>query len=477
LKVGVIKFGTDGWRGIIAKDFTFDRLAVAAAAVGQVALEREDCPTAFVGYDRRFLSREFAEETAKVLAAQGLRVLLSKDFCTTPCASFVARRESTPLSPMVTASHNPAIYNGLKVKGPHGGPATPDQVKPVQERATQLEDSGFTPPKVDFEEALKKGLITEIDATADYLEAVKKHIETPVLRKCNLKVVVDCMHGAGSGALKKVLDDFGVQSIEIRSENNPAFGGVNPEPIEPNLGVLIDRVRETGADLGLAMDGDADRLGVVDEKGRYVTTQEVFTLVLQHIVEDRGMRTGDVVKTATSSSMLDVLAKSYGLNLVETAVGFKEVCSYMLEHDTLLGGEESGGYTIRGHLPERDGLLCGVLLLEMMTVRGQAMSEIVTRLMEKAGYHTYRRIDVHTTQEKKEEALRRVKENPPVRVGGLKVDRVSRLDGYKAFLDDGSWLLVRASGTEPVLRIYCEAVADSSLDKILEDAQRFLLED
>ena len=177
--MGVIKFGTDGWRGIIAKDFTFDRLAVAAAAVGQIALKQEDHPTAFVGYDRRFLSREFAEETAKVLAAQGLRVLLSKDFCTTPCASFVARREHTPLSPMITASHNPAIYNGLKVKGPHGGPATPDQVKPVQERATELEDSGFDPPKVDFEEASKQGLITEIDATAGYLEAVKKHIEGP----------------------------------------------------------------------------------------------------------------------------------------------------------------------------------------------------------------------------------------------------------------------------------------------------------
>jgi len=475
--MGVIRFGTDGWRGVIAKDFTFDRLAIAAAAVAQVAREQEPNPTAFVGYDRRFLSREFAEEVARVLAAHGIPVQLSQDFCTTPCAAFVARREKTPLSPMITASHNPAIYNGLKVKGPHGGPATPEQVKPVQERATQLEESGYKPPDLTFEEAVKSGAIVEIDATPDYLEAMKKHVQGEVLRRCGKKVVLDCMHGSGAGILRKVLGDFGVETIEIRSETNPSFGGVNPEPIEPNLGALIRKVDEAGADLGLATDGDADRLGVVDETGRYVTTQEVFSLLLQHIVEDRGMRSGDVVKTASSSSMLDALSDMYGLKLVETPVGFKEVCTHMLAHETLLGGEESGGYTIKGHLPERDGPLCGVLLLEMMVMRNRPMSGLVSDLMEKVGYHTFRRVDVHTTPEKKEEALRRVFQSPPSSIGRWKVNRVSRLDGYKAFLEDGSWLLVRASGTEPVLRIYCEAVSDSNLEEILGEAQKFLLED
>jgi len=474
--MGKIKFGTDGWRAVIAREFTFDRVAVAAAATAKTVLEKDPHPTAVVGYDRRFLSRQFAEETARVLAAQGIKVLLSKKFCTTPCTSFVAHREQTPLSPMITASHNPPIYNGFKIKGPHGGPATPDQVRPVQELSTELEESGFDPPRADLNEALASGQIVEIDATADYLEAVKSHVDTGLLGKSGLKVVVDAMHGAGSGVLKGLLDQIGVEAIEIRSEENPAFGGVNPEPIEPNLGRLIETVKETGADIGLAMDGDADRLGVVDEKGRFVTTQEVFTLLLQHVVEDRGMKAGDVVKTASSSIMLDILADQYGLKVVETPVGFKDVCAYMLKHDWLLAGEESGGYTIKGHINDRDGLLCGLLLIEMMIMQDSTMSELVSELMLKVGYHTYRRDDVHTTPEKKEEALRRVRENPPDFIGDWKVVNVSYKDGYKATLEDGSWLLVRASGTEPLLRIYCEAVMEPSLEAIMKDAKTFLLE-
>jgi phosphomannomutase len=475
--MGVIKFGTDGWRGVIAREFTFDKLAIAVAAAGQVALEKESKPTAMVGYDRRFLSREFAVETARVLAAQGIRVLLSKSFCSTPCTSFVARREGTPLSPMLTASHNPPIYNGLKLKGPHGGPATPDQVAPVQAQATELEEQGFIPDRVDFKTAIEDGRITEIDASDDYLAAVKKHIQADALKGRGYKVVVDAMHGAGTGLLKKALDDLGVETYEIRAENNPSFGGVNPEPIEPNLGVLVQAVRDTGADLGLALDGDADRLGVIDEKGRFVTTQEVFPLLLQHIYEDRGMKTGDVVKTASSSIMLNTLANLYGLKLVETPVGFKDVCAYMLENDWLIAGEESGGYTIKGHLPERDGLLCGILLLEMMAMQDLPMSELVKELMGQVGYHCYKRIDMHTTEAKKQEALRRVNETPPDHIGNWKVVGVSRLDGYKATLEDGSWVLVRASGTEPVLRIYCEAVLEPSRDAILADLQKFLFSD
>ena len=473
----LIKFGTDGWRGVIAREFTFDRLAIAAAAAGKIALEKQSQPTAMIGYDRRFLSREFAEETACVLAAMGIRVLLSKSFCTTPCTSFVARRENTPLSPMITASHNPPIYNGFKLKGPHGGPATPEQVEPVQKLATELENSGIVPERADFEAALKSGAITEIDATADYLEAVKKHLDLQILKDSGFKVVVDAMHGAGAGCLKKILDDVGIEAIEIRSETNPSFGGVNPEPIEPNLGALIGTVRDTGADIGLALDGDADRLGVVDEKGRFVTTQEVFALLLQHVVEDMKLTGGEVVKTASSSIMLNTLSNLYGIKVVETPVGFKDVCDYMLQNEWLVAGEESGGYTIKGHIPDRDGLLCGLLLLQMMAMREEKMSELVTELMAHVGYHCYRRIDVRTTPEKKERALRRVTENPPDFIGSWKVVNVSRIDGYKATLEDGSWLLVRASGTEPLLRIYCEAVLEPSLEAILKDAQRFLLED
>jgi phosphomannomutase len=474
--MGLIKFGTDGWRGVIARDFTFDRVAVAAAAAGEVALEQDRNACAMVGYDRRFLSREFGVEVARVLAAQGIRVLLSKHFCSTPCTSFVARREKAPLSPMITASHNPAIWNGFKIKGPHGGPATQEQTKPVQERASQLEDSGFIARRMDWDEAIHSGAITEIDATGDYLGEVRHHVDAGLLGSAKFKVVVDCMYGSGAGYLKSLLHSFGVETIEIRSEFNPGFGGINPEPITQNLGALIDTVRKSGAALGLATDGDADRLGVVDENGRFVTTQEVFPLLLQHLFEDRKM-TGDVVAACSSSIMLHLLCKQYGLRFVETPVGFKDVCAYMIEHDSLIGGEESGGYGIKSHLPERDGVLCGLLLIQMMVQRGKKMSELVGGLMGQVGYHTFRREDVHTTHEKKEEALRRARENAPDAFGGIQVNDISRLDGFKAYLEDGSWLLVRASGTEPLLRIYCEATSDKALDAILSSARKQLLDE
>jgi phosphomannomutase len=474
--MALIKFGTDGWRGVIARDFTFDRVAIAAAAAGQIALEQEAKPTAMVGYDRRFLSREFGVEVARVLAAQGIKVLLSQQFCSTPCTSFVARREKTPLSPMLTASHNPAIWNGFKMKGPHGGPATPEQTKPVQARATLLEDSGFVPERMDWDEALRSGAITEIDASGDYLAEVKRHVDAKALSSAKFKVVLDSMYGSGSGYLKTLLAGFGVEAIELRSECNPSFGGINPEPIEPNLEVLINKVRETGAGLGLATDGDADRLGVVDENGRFISSQEVFPLLLMHLFEDLGM-TGDVVAACSSTIMLPILCTQYGLEFVETPVGFKDVCSYMITHDSLIGGEESGGYGIKGHLPERDGVLCGLLLIQMMVHRGKKMSELVADLMKKAGFHTFRRNDVHTTPEKKEEALRRTREAAPDSFGGIAVKEVSRLDGYKAYLEDGSWLLVRASGTEPLLRIYCEAVSDEALNSIHASAKKQLLDE
>ncbi|MCA9424518.1 MAG: phosphoglucomutase/phosphomannomutase family protein [Candidatus Omnitrophica bacterium] len=475
--MGVIKFGTDGWRGVIAKEFTFDRVACVAAAVGKVALDQDPKAKAMIGYDRRFLSREFAQETACVLAAMGVKVLFSENFCTTPCTSFVAHREGTPLSPMMTASHNPPIYNGFKIKGPHGGPATPEQVAPVQELASKYEAEGLVPDKMNWEEGISSGAIQLIDAKADYLAAVKKHLNVDLLKKCGKKVVVDAMHGAGTGFMKQLLDEIGVEAIEIRSDENPSFGGVNPEPITKNLGASIDKVRETGADLGLAMDGDADRLGVVDETGRFVTTQEVFSLVVKHAIENLGIKTGEIVKTISSSVMLDKLAEIHGVGVHTTRVGFKDVCDYMIDHDWLAGGEESGGYTIKGHILDRDGLLCGLLLLEMMALKGMKMSELVDDLMAQVGYHTFQRNDVHTTNEKKERALSRVADTPPDTVAGLKVAKVNTMDGYHAMLEDGSWLLVRASGTEPLLRIYCEAVADDTRDKVLADMEKFLLSD
>jgi len=475
--MGDIVFGTDGWRAVIAEDFTFDRVALVAAAIADyVKAEQEKKGkmaselTLAVGGDSRFLSAEFAECVACTLAARGVKALLSRDFVATPALSFGVVERKTMGGVMITASHNPARYNGIKFKGDFGGSAPSSMVREVESHLHRLMDSGEEIVSLTIDEALEKGLVERTDFFTTYIEAVKAKVDLELISKSGLKVIADPMHGSGMGYLKSIFDDIGLECEEIRGEFNPSFGGYNPEPMGRNVEPLIQRIKETGADIGLATDGDADRIGIVDESGTYITTQIAFALLLMHLVEDL-KQTGKVAKAATSSSMIDILCEQYGIELIETEVGFKSICERMLAEDVMIGGEESGGYGVRGHVPERDGILMALYVLEMMAMRGKPLSEIVQQLFERTGFFTYNRIDMHTTMEIQDEAWKRI-EQKPSEFAGNKVERISEIDGYKFFCGDGSWVMTRRSGTEPIIRIYCEARSEEQVKTMLADARQ-----
>lgn len=472
-----IKFGTDGWRAIIAEDFTFANVARVAAALAAHYQEMNESRAVVVGYDRRFQSQEFGRSVARALAAAGRRVLFCKDFAPTPAVSLLTVQEKAAGAVVITASHNPAEYNGLKIKGDFGGPVTPETTARVEELLHARFLEGPPPRLDDYDEAVRKGRIVEVDAVAPYQAAIEALVCADTIRKSGLRVVVDAMHGAGSRVLAGVLEKWGMDVIEFHADYNPGFGGVHPEPIGPNLAFLSQKVKELNADLGLATDGDADRIGVVDENGRFIGTQAAFALLLMHLVEDRKM-TGNVAKACSSTSMLDKLGKKYGIEVFETPVGFKWVCDLMIdpEKNILLGGEESGGYGMRGHVPERDAGLVGLLLLEMMAARRASVSGLVRQLFEKVGRHSFLRVDVRTTEEKKQAALRKLSGNPPKNLAGAKVERIDTLDGFKLHLSNGGWVLVRASGTEPLLRTYCETPGDEeTCRKTLDAVHKALL--
>lgn len=407
-----IKFGTDGWRAEIAKDFNFDNVTLVGAAIADYVKRTQKGKPLLIGYDTRFLSKEFAERIAQVAAARSVKVLLTPDFASTPEISFAAREKKTAGAVMITASHNPYPYNGIKFKGNYGGPATPDIIAEIEKNLGALVESGTEIKILPLEEALKKKSITYFNPQTSYLRAVEKLVDLNAIRKAKPKVVIDPMHGSGSGRVQAVLEKIGLRPTLIRHEFNPSFGGVRPEPIADNLQALSQAVRKNRAQIGLATDGDGDRVGVVDSQGRWVSTQEAFALLLQHLVKNRGMK-GEIAKAISSTEMLDKLCEKYELFLHTTQVGFKSICELMLTRDILLGGEESGGYGIRGHLPERDGVLCSLLFLEMMAMTRKPVSTLVKELFKEVGYHTFIRSDHHLTEQIKARALKKLKEKPP----------------------------------------------------------------
>ena len=324
-----------------------------------------------------------------------------------------------------------------------------------------------------LKEGIDSGKIVLFDAKTPFINAVKKLVDLDLIKNAGFKVVFDAMHGAGIGYLDNLLRELGVPVVSVRCDHNPSFGGVSPEPIGKNLQPLLDAVVAEKADIGIANDGDADRIGIVDEKGNFISTQCAISLLLMHLVEDMGKK-GKVVKAASTSIMLNKLCDIYGLELIETPVGFKDVAVEMVKGGVLLGGEESGGYGIEGHIPERDGILIGLVFLRMMAMRKKPLSVILQDLFDKVGFHTYRRIDARTTQEIKERVLKQLETDPPKNFGGHEVESIDRIDGTKFYFKDGGWLLMRASGTEPLLRIYCEAGSEKSVDEILSAAEKLL---
>ncbi len=465
--MGEIKFGTDGWRAVIAEDFTFANVAKASQAIADYFWTQPDKEKGLaVGYDARFLSKEFAQEVAQVFAGNGLAVILSSQDLPTQCISFAIKDKGLAGGVMVTASHNPPKFNGIKIRLASGGSAPPEITKKIE---TFLGKSKVK--RLPLKEAEGKGLIKREDLIEDYLEKVESFLDKNIIRKAHLKIVHDPMFGVGDGLVEKLLATSGCEVVTIHHKYNPSFGGLNPEPIEENLEDLKRKVKETGADLGIATDGDADRVGLVDDKGRYITPHQVFSLLLLYLVEERKMR-GGVVKTVSLGYQPEKIAAEFGLPLDEVPVGFKYVCDKMLEKDILFGGEESGGYGFRDYLMERDGILSSLLFVEMLTKLGRPLSLILKNMEARFGASFFKRVDFEEAGVSKAEMVKKLSSSLPSSLGEVPVKEVKTIDGIKFVMEDRSWLLIRPSGTEPKVRVYAEASNESQLNKIIEEGVR-----
>ena len=459
----IIKFGTDGWRGVIAREFTFENVSIVAQATMDY-LNREGLAAKglVIGYDRRFLSREFAERTAEIAAGNGIKVLLTDSYTPTPAVSWAVHSRAAGGGVMITASHNPPVYNGFKVKESFGGSARPGTTLKIEEQVAANIAAGRTILALPFAEALQSGMVEIFDANSAYHSQLQKYVDIDLIRSSGTPFVADPMYGAGSGAFPLLLQGC----TEIHGDCNPAFGGQAPEPTEEHLQELSATVKSGGYKLGLALDGDADRIGAVDENGDFFSSHMIFTVLLRHLYERKGLR-GGVVKTVSTTQMINLLATKFGLPLFETPIGFKHICELMLEHDILMGGEESGGLGVKGHIPERDGILMGLLLLEAVAMSGKGLRQLLNETMDEIGHFYYRRLDLQIEQSAKERLIKRLQGGAPKEIAGKAVAAENFADGFKFIFADGSWLLIRPSGTEPVLRLYSEAGSTAEVERLL----------
>ena len=466
-----IKFGTDGWRAITADGFTFSNVRACAEAVARnlVATGRAD-QGLVVGFDTRFGSARFAQAVADVVNGFGISTYTFDAAAPTPACSFAVVDHSTANGVMITASHNPPEWNGFKVKSSAGGSATPDEVTQIELHLTDVLDGKGEGSNSTVRQASN----TVFDVMGPYIEQLHRVIDVAPIKSQPFKVVVDAMHGSGAGVIPEMLAGSAIDVIEIRSEHNPNFPGMNqPEPIEQNLKPLSAAVRELGADIGIALDGDADRVGIVDENGNYLTTLEVFSLLTDHFMGRRNER-GGVACTITMSSMVDKLSAHYGVPVYRTPVGFKFVGPTMTDNGCSMGGEESGGYAFKGHVPERDGSLSGLLFLEAMVMSGKKPSELLTDLHTLVGPHTFRRDDVSYAEADRVKLSNLVSTASPESLGGMRLESDDRRDGVRFNLAGGSWAVVRMSGTEPLVRMYAETPDPSSLEEVLRDLRSIL---
>lgn len=465
-----IKFGTDGWRGVIAEDFTFDNVRVCAQGTADMLAANGDERAVVVGYDTRFASERFASAVTKVFAGNGLRVLLADRPAATPAIGYnlVAREAGNGV--VITASHNPPEWNGYKFKPDYGGSASPEIVAELERHVAHAE-RGSQPKITPLGEAIRTGLVEYFDPEPLYLENIGRLVDLDGIRRAGLRVTVDSMHGSGARYLSRLVSGGSTSVVELRGERNPSFPGmVQPEPLPHNLAGLIAEVGESDADVGLATDGDADRLGVVDAQGRFVTTLEAFALLCYYQLEVLGNR-GPLVRSITMTSMIDKLGKAYGVPVFDTPVGFKYLGPVMMREDALTAGEESGGYAFRGNIPERDGILSGLMILDLMVRTGKSVSELLSVLRNSVGPHFYDRLDLHFDAAERDTIERRVESARPLQLAGRRIEDVDTRDGYRFVLPDGYWALVRFSGTEPLLRIYAEGESPEMVQALLSEAR------
>jgi alpha-D-glucose phosphate-specific phosphoglucomutase len=466
-----IRFGTDGWRGIIAQDFTFDNVRACAKAVAEYLKQAKlDKRGLLIGYDNRFASEDFAAAVAEVVAANGVKVYLCPHVTPTPVISYGVLAKKAGGAVIITASHNPAIWNGFKYKS-QDGTSAPSVVTAQLEKNLARIPGASRIESLPLPQALERGIVEHLDLEPLYTRHLTQLIDLEPIRRSKLKVVFDAMYGAGAGYLQKLLGGGAMQLVEINGERNPLFPGINPEPIEPNLDKLSATVKREKAAVGLATDGDADRLGVIDEKGNFLTQLQVFALLSLYLLEVRGER-GAIVRTLTSTTMLDRLGELFGVPVYETPVGFKYVAPMMTENDAIIGGEESGGYGFRGHMPERDGLLAGIYFLDLILKTGKTPSQLVDYLYNKVGPHYYHRRDFTFPEEQRRAITKRITDNMPRALGGVAVKRVDTEDGFRLILADTSWLFIRFSGTEPVLRVYAESDSPARVESLLDEGRK-----
>jgi phosphomannomutase len=453
-----IKFGTDGWRGIISENFTFKNVKIAAQAIADHVGAGKNVA---IGYDTRFMSKDFAYLVGTVLSGNGINVFLSSTPTPTPMVSYFVRDRNMAGGVMITASHNPGIYNGVKFKEPQGCSSLPSTTHKIELLL------GKNTPKNS------ESLIKNIDMSDPYIKALKKYISSGLMKQKKLKIVIDSMYGAGGYYLEEMLKLLGHKVFTIHGEPNPIFPGMNPEPIPANMKQLSEKVIEVGADIGIATDGDADRVGIVDDRGNILTPHYVLSLLILHLKVNRKW-SGAVVKTISSTVLIDKIAEKYNMPVKETPVGFKYIAELMLSSDILIGGEESGGNGFKNHIPERDGFLSGLLLVEMLCERKKKLSYIIKDMENEFGAYNYKRIDLHVPRDNINRLFETLKNNPPKLLAGNKVTDIKTFDGTKFIFSDQSWLLIRASGTEPILRLYSEGKTKKQVAALINAAQKLI---
>ncbi|MCZ6529033.1 MAG: phosphoglucomutase/phosphomannomutase family protein [Chloroflexi bacterium] len=474
-----ITFGTDGWRGVISDTFTFYNVRLVSQAIADAVAADEwlngtyhegepDARRVVIGFDTRFLSDRFAVEAARVLAGNGIKVYLTSADVPTPCISYAVRHLGAIAGIMITASHNAPRYNGVKLKAAYGGAATREQCRRVEFYFNDNEARGRGPNLMDYGQAKETGLIERFNPTIDYHDHLRTLIDFDAIAENPQHIAVDSMYGSGRGQIKGILQGTGCEVTEVRGEMNPGFGGIHPEPIARYLGALAGSIAAGHGQLGLATDGDADRIGAMDGRGEFVDPHRLMSLALKYLVERRGW-SGKIVKTVSTTQMINRLGKKYGLEVIETPVGFDHIADWMLREDVLIGGEESGGISFKGHIPEGDGILISLLVLEMVASTGSTLKDLVDELLKDVGPSHYGRLDLRLSRPvPKEQLSARLVDGAPKAIGELQVERVSNRDGVKFHMDDDSWLLVRPSGTEPLLRVYAEAHKPGALESLLE---------
>lgn len=463
-----IKFGTDGWRAIIAQEYTVENVARISQATGEWVKENFDIPIVAIGHDCRFGGDLFTDVAVRVFLAMDIRVIMATDFVSTPMLALATRDFNASIGVVVTASHNPPSYNGYKLKGHYGGPLLPDKIQEVEDLIPDKCSIDYK--KVDFEKAKEDDRLSMIDMEEHYANAIRDNFDIKAIRDSGLKLALDAMYGAGQRVLRPILPDLTL----LHCDYNPSFKGQAPEPIHKNLLEFSELIKSSDIDSGLALDGDADRIGLYNQDGEFVDSHHIILLLIHYLVKYKGMK-GKIATAFSTTPRVKKMAAHYNLECEVVKIGFKHIAGIMISEDVLLGGEESGGIAIKGHIPERDGIWMGLTVWEYMAKSGKSLDQLIEEVYEIVGPFFYERNDLHIDEQLKKKIIENCKEGKYKKFGSFEVINVEDLDGHKFFFENGAWLMIRPSGTEPVLRCYAEGNTREEAEAILTACRQEIL--